>query len=137
MFPGIGTIEFIKDIGKGSSGFINIHQSITDLVQIDLPSIEFTAGIEFIEDLSHYLLPVSIVMDMKSLDGERETIGFWWYRKVGITGQDRPQQSVARASGTDYEERSATEVCRVIGDWITAVERPLKRFEPVVDLVDQ
>jgi hypothetical protein len=124
MFPGIGTIEFIEDIGKGSFGFLNIHQSVTDLIQIDLPSVKFTAGIEFIEDLSHYLLPVSIVMDMKSLDGEREAIGFWWYRKVGITGQDCPQQSVARTSGTDYEERRATEVCRDINDWIMAVERP-------------
>ena len=76
-------------------------------------------------------------MDMKSLDSEREAIGFWRYRKVGITGQDRPQQSISRTSGTDYEERSATEVCRVIGDWITAVERPLEGFEPVVDLVDE
>ena len=74
MFLGIGTIEFIEDIGKGSPGFINIHQSVTDLIQIDLPGVEFTAGIEFIEDLGHYLLPVPIVMDMKSLDGERETI---------------------------------------------------------------
>ena len=74
MFLGIGTIEFIEDIGKGSSGFINIHQSVTDLVQIDFPGVEFTAGIEFIEDLCHYLLPVPIVMDMKSLDSEREAI---------------------------------------------------------------
>ena len=137
MFPGIGTIEFIKDIGKGSSGFINIHQSVTDLVQIDLPCVEFAAGIEFIEDLCHNLLPVSIVMDMKSLDGEWKAIGLRRYRKVRITGQDRPQQSVARTSGTDYEERRATEVCRVTGDWITAVERPLEGSEPVVDLVDQ
>ena len=74
MFLGIGTIEFIEDVGKCSSGFLNIHQSVTDLIQIDLPSVEFTAGIEFIEDLSHYLLPVPIVMDMKSLDSEREAI---------------------------------------------------------------
>ncbi|MCH2421025.1 MAG: hypothetical protein MK215_03655 [Candidatus Poseidoniia archaeon] len=74
---------------------------------------------------------------MKSLDGEREAIGLRGYRKVGIAGQDCPQQSVSRASGTDYEERYATEVCRVIGDRITAVERPLEGFEPVVDLVDQ
>ena len=137
MFLGIGTIEFIEDVGKCSFGFLNIHQSVTDLIQIDLPSVEFTAGIEFIEDLSHYLLPVPIVMDMKSLDSEREAIGFRWYRKVGITGQDRPQQSVARASGTDYEERCATEVCRVIGDRITAVERALKRRNSVVDLMDK
>ena len=118
-------------------GFINIHQSVTDLVQIDLPGVEFTAGVEFVKDLGHYLLPVPIVMDMESLDGKREAIGFWRYRKVGITGQDRPQQSVSRASGTDYEERCATELCRVIGDRITAVERPLEGFEPVVDLVDE
>ena len=76
-------------------------------------------------------------MDMKSLDSEWEAIGFWRYRKVGIAGQDCPQQSVARTSGTDYEERCATEVCRVIGDRITAVERSLEGFEPVVDFVDE
>ena len=76
-------------------------------------------------------------MDMKSLDGEWKAIGFRWYRKVGIAGQDRPQQSVARTSGTDYEERRATEVCRVIDDRITAVEWPLQGFEPVVNLVNQ
>ena len=137
MFPGIGTIEFIEDVGKGSSGFIDIHQPVTDLVKVDLPGVEFAAGIEFIEHLGYYLLPVSIVMDMKSLDSERKAIGFRRYRKVRITGQDRPQQSVARTPGTDYEERCATEVCRVIGDRITAVERPLEGFEPVVDLVDE
>jgi len=137
MFPGIGTIEFIEDVGKGSSGFIDIHQPVTDLVKVDLPGVEFAAGIEFIEHLGYYLLPVSIVMDMKSLDGERETIGFWWYRKVRVAGQDCPQQSVSRASGTDYEERCATEVCRVIGDRITAVERALKRRNSVVDLMDK
>ena len=137
MFPGIGTVEFIEDIGKGSSGFINIHQSVTDLVQIDLPGVEFTAGIEFIEDLGHNLLPIPIVMDMKSLDSERETIGLRGYRKVGIAGQDCPQQSVARASGTDYEERCATEVCRVIGNWITAVERALKGRNSIVNLMDK
>ena len=74
MFLGIGTIEFIEDVGKGSSGFIDIHQPVTDLVKVDLPGVEFATGIEFIEDRNHYLLPVPIVVDMKSLDGEREAI---------------------------------------------------------------